>query len=228
MKSLKLALKKSGGRNIQGRITAFHRGGGSPRKYRLLDWNHMLKGLLAFVVKKEYDPFRRADLFLIYYQNGCFSYQPSIHGVEVGTYLLSGVRAPLWLGNHLPLGRFPAGSFICYLNHLYGRSAGSRCQVLKQFGLYTLVRVPSGEKRIFSSSLWATYGRVGRLFSRFERKLRAGENRNRGYCPVVRGVAMNPIDHPHGGGEGKTSGGRPSVTPWGQITKGKKTRKKRK
>jgi large subunit ribosomal protein L2 len=226
MKRLKLAYSQSGGRNHKGRITSYHRGGGNFRKYRLVDWNHMLKNRYAFVLKKEYDPFRKAPVVLIYYDNGFFSYQIGIHGLEEGMSVLGGRFVPLWLGNSLPLGRMPIGSIISNVESRYGRSAGARCQIIKHVGRYTVVKLPSGEKKSIHSKKWGTYGRIGRVSVRFEKEQKAGKNRHRGIRPVVRGVAMNPIDHPHGGGEGKTSGGRPSVTPWGVPTKGKKTRKR--
>lgn len=227
MKSLKIAYSRSGGRNNKGRITSYHRGGGNFRKYRVIDWKHMLKNRYAFILKKEYDPFRKAPILLIYYDNGFLSYQVGIHGLEEGMSLLSGRFVPLWLGNSLPLRRMPLGSYVSNIGSKYGRGAGTRSQVIKHMGRWTVVKLPSGERKAVDSKEWATYGRVGGIFARFEKSRKAGDNRNIGKRPVVRGVAMNPIDHPHGGGEGKTSGGRPSVTPWGVPTKGKRTRKRR-
>mgnify|MGYP005839407025 CR=1 FL=1 len=226
MKYLKISFTKKDGRNKEGRITSYHKGGGHSKKYRIVDWSHMIKGVFAYVLKKEYDPFRNVYIYLVYYQNGCFSYHLGIQGVLEGMYLYSGKDAPLWLGNNLPLYRYPAGSFVSNVNSLYGKAAGVRCQILKHFGKNSLVKLPSGERRVFPSEVWSTYGRIGKVYSKFEKKSKAGNNRNKGIRPCVRGVAMNPIDHPHGGGEGKTSGGRLSVTPWGKLTKGKKTKKK--
>lgn len=226
MKRLKIAYSRSGGRNHSGRITSYHRGGGNFRKYRVIDWKHMLKNRYACILKKEYDPFRKAPVLLICYDNGFFSYQLGIHGLEEGMYLLSGRFVPLWLGNSLPLRRIPIGSYVSNVGSKYGRGAGTRCQIIKHLSKWTIVKLPSGEKKPVLSRKWGTYGRIGSISARFEKKKKAGEKRNLGMRPVVRGVAMNPIDHPHGGGEGKTSGGRPSVTPWGVPTKGKRTRKR--
>lgn len=225
MKYLKISFFKNGGRNNLGRITSFHRGGGFSKKYRLVDFSHMVKGVLAYVLRKEYDPFRNVPLFLVFYQNGCFSYQLIVQGVSEGCFLVGGKAAPLWLGNSLPLGKLPVGSQVSNIHGLFGRSSGVSCQILKHLENETLVKLPSGEEKLFSSLFWCTYGRIGKTYYHFLKKKKAGNNRNLGIRPVVRGVAMNPIDHPHGGGEGKTSGGRPSVSPWGKLTKGKKTRR---
>lgn len=226
MKSLTIAYLKSDGRNHEGRKTSFHRGGGFSKRYRRIDFAHMLKGLMAYVLKREYDPFRKTPIFLIYYENGFFSYHLGIYGVFQNMILWSGEGMPLWQGNSLPLYRLPIGSFLCNLVSKYARSAGSKCQLLKQYENRVLVKLPSGEEKFFPSYVWATVGRIARLSVRFEKKMKAGSKVRLGVRPRVRGVAMNPVDHPHGGGEGKTSGGRPSVSRWGKLTKGKKTRRR--
>lgn len=227
MKRLKIAYQKKDGRNFQGRRTNYHLGGGVSRMYRRVDFQHMLKHLIAYVIREEYDPFRSAPIFLIYYENGYFSYHLGVFGVRKGMILWSGERSPYWLGSSKPLSSFSSGSFLFNVDSKYGRSSGAKCQVLKQYEGWVLIRLPSGEEKFFRSSSWGSAGRVAGLFNRFKKERKAGMNRRRGKRPVVRGVAMNPIDHPHGGGEGKTSGGRPSVSPWGKLTKGKKTRRKK-
>jgi large subunit ribosomal protein L2 len=219
MRYLKLAYSNTSGRNNTGRITSFHRGGGYFKKYRMINWGPMLRNVYAYVIKREYDPFRKAPIDLIYYENGFYSYHIGINGLKLGFSLLGGRFVPLFLGNSLPLFRMPVCSFVSQVDSKYGRSAGTRCQILKHVGNRTVIKLPSGEKKIVLSKKWGRYGRIGRVYSRFEKVLKAGDIRKKGWRPVVRGVAMNPIDHPHGGGEGKTSGGRPSVSPWGKKTK---------
>jgi len=226
MKQLTIAFLRKNGRNHQGKITSFHRGGGFRRRYRCVDFGHMLKGLVGYVVREEYDPFRTAPLFLVYYENGYFSYHLSVFGVCPGMFLWSGRSILPWLGSSQPLSLFSTGTFLFNINGKYGRTAGSKGQLLKQYGGWSLVKLPSGEEKFFPSDCWATWGRVSGWTHRFEKKRKAGDSRHQGRRPIVRGVAMNPVDHPHGGGEGKTSGGRPSVSPWGKLTKGKKTRRR--
>ncbi|MDA0334173.1 MAG: 50S ribosomal protein L2 [bacterium] len=229
-------VKKSGGRNTNGRITSRRRGGGHKRRYRLIDFRRNKDGIPGRVATIEYDPNRSAFIALVVYQDGEKRYMLAPHGLGVGSEVMSGIGAPLVVGNALPLGRIPVGTTVhnVELNPGQGgrmaRSAGSEVQIMgrdEELGRVQL-RLPSGEVRLVMLSCKATIGRVGNVDHGNVVLGKAGRARWLGRRPKVRGVAMNPVDHPHGGGEGKASGGRHPVTPWGKPTKGYKTRKRKK
>ncbi|QKX01589.1 50S ribosomal protein L2 [Wolbachia endosymbiont of Cruorifilaria tuberocauda] len=231
-KSLTFGKKSSGGRNNYGRITVRHKGGGHKRKYRVVDFkrNRADQGI---VEKIEYDPNRSGFLALILYKSdNTRSYILAPQNVKPGDLVISGDTADILAGNCLPLKYIPVGSFVHGVElkpgggAIIARAAGCYAQIIGHDNNYVLLRLRSGQVRLILSSCRATIGVVSNL-DRKNRKLgKAGRNRWLGVRPTVRGVAMNPVDHPHGGGEGKTSGGRHPVTPWGIATKGKKTRKK--
>lgn len=221
---------RSGGRNNDGRISTRHKGGGHKQRYRLIDFRRNKDGVRAEVERLEYDPNRSAHIALLKYMDGERRYILAPRGLKPGTKVQSGSLVPIKMGNALPLRNMPLGSTVHNVEMRPGkggqlaRSAGSAVQVLAKEGEYVTVRLRSGEMRKVHADCRATVGEV----SNSEHSLRvlgkAGAKRWRGVRPTVRGVAMNPIDHPHGGGEGRTSGGRHPVTPWGMPTKGYKTR----
>jgi len=233
-KPLKLLCKKkkqNAGRNCQGRITVRHRGGGHKKRYRIIDWKRQKDGILAKVRRIEYDPNRSANIALLSYSDGAFSYIISPNKLKVGDVVVSGVKSPVRIGNCMPLSIIPLGTTIhCIeLKPKKGaqlvRSAGTSAQLLAREGRYVTIRLRSGEMRKIFFYCRATIGEVGNNKHNLIKFGKAGAKRHLGIRPSVRGVAMNPIDHPLGGGEGKTAGGRPSCDPWGNP-KGKKTRKK--
>jgi large subunit ribosomal protein L2 len=222
---------RGSGRNNAGRITMRHKGGGHKRHYRLVDFVRGKDGVLASVERIEYDPNRSANLALLCYSDGERRYIVSPKGVTVGMKLVSGAEAPIKPGNSLPLRSIPVGTTIHCLEMQPGkgaqiaRSAGTSVQLLAREGSYAQVRLRSGEIRKVHVDCRATIGEVGNEEHSLRSLSKAGAVRWRGIRPTVRGVAMNPIDHPHGGGEGRTSAGRDPVSPWGVLTKGYKTRK---
>jgi large subunit ribosomal protein L2 len=222
--------KRTGGRNSLGEVTIWHRGGGHKRRYRIVDFRRDKIGIPAKVETIEYDPNRSANLALVCYADGERRYILAPEGLQVGQTVVSGPGADIVVGNALPLKNLPLGTIIhnVELKRQRGgqvvRSAGASAQLMAREGEYALVRLPSGETRKIHVECFATVGQVGNLEHENESVGKAGRTRWRGRRPTVRGVAMNPVDHPHGGGEGRTSGGRPSCTPWGVPTKGKKTR----
>jgi len=222
---------KHGGRNNQGRITTRHQGGGHRQHYRIVDFKRDKDGILGKVERLEYDPNRSAHLVLVLYADGERRYIIAPKGAKVGDELLSGDEAPIKPGNCLPLRNVPMGSLIHCVEMKPGkgaqiaRSAGSSAQLIAREGPYVTLRLRSGEMRKVHSECRATIGEVGNEEHSLASLGKAGAKRWRGIRPTVRGVAMNPVDHPHGGGEGRTSGGRHPVSPWGQPTKGHKTRK---
>jgi len=234
-KSLVRPLKKSGGRNNKGRITSRRRGGGHKRKYRVIDFKRNKFNIPAKVVAIEYDPNRSARIALLHYTDGEKRYILSPYGIKVGDKVISSQRkAPLKIGNCLPLSKIPSGLFVHNVELVPGkgaqmvRSAGAGAQVLaKDAGMVTL-KLPSGEVRMVDEKCMVTIGEVGNKSHETVKIGKAGRSRWLGRRPKVRGVAMNPVDHPMGGGEGKSSGGRHPTTPWGKPTKGYKTRKKNK
>ena len=232
--TLTVVLKKTGGRNNQGRVTARHRGGGHKRFYRIIDFKRNKHEIPAKVATIEYDPNRSARIALLHYCDGEKRYILAPEGLEVGMTLLSGATADIQTGNALPLRNIPLGTPIHNIELKIGkggqivRSAGTSAVVMAKEGEYAQVRLPSGEVRYVHLNCMATIGVVGNSEHANISIGKAGRMRWLGRRPKVRGVAMNPIDHPHGGGEGRTSGGRHPVTPWGIPTKGYKTRKKRK
>ncbi|MDP7715447.1 MAG: 50S ribosomal protein L2 [Candidatus Marinimicrobia bacterium] len=234
-KSLVRPLKKSGGRNNKGRITSRRRGGGHKRKYRVIDFKRNKFDIPAKVVAIEYDPNRSARIALLHYTDGEKRYILSPYGIKVGDKVISSQKkAPLKIGNCLPLSKIPSGLFVHNVELVPGkgaqmvRSAGAGAQVLaKDAGMVTL-KLPSGEVRMVDEKCMVTIGEVGNKSHETVKIGKAGRSRWLGRRPKVRGVAMNPVDHPMGGGEGKSSGGRHPTTPWGKPTKGYKTRKKNK
>ncbi|MBN2125369.1 MAG: 50S ribosomal protein L2 [Deltaproteobacteria bacterium] len=232
-KSLLKPLKKSGGRNALGRVTSRHRGGGHKRLYRVVDFKRDKDGVPAKVASVEYDPNRSAHIALLHYVDGEKRYILAPHGLRPGDRVVSGPDAEIQTGNTLPMRHIPLGTPIhnIELNLGHGgqivRSAGSYAQLMAKEGKYALVKLPSGEVRRIPLDCRATIGQIGNLEHENVSIGKAGRNRWRGKRPRVRGVAMNPVDHPHGGGEGKSSGGRHPVTPWGVPTKGFKTRVKK-
>jgi len=221
---------KSGGRNSYGRMTSRHRGGGHKQRYRVIDFRRDKRGVPGKVETIEYDPNRTANIALVCYADGERRYILAPSGLVVGGKILAAPEADIVVGNSLPLKVIPLGTTIHNVELKRGkggqmvRSAGVGAQLMAREGGWALVRLPSGETRKVDEECWATIGQVGNIEHENESIGKAGRNRWKGWRPTVRGVAMNPVDHPHGGGEGKTSGGRPSCTPWGVPTKGKKTR----
>ena len=223
--------QKTGGRNNNGRITTRHIGGGHRQHYRMVDFRRNKDGIPATVERIEYDPNRTAHLALLKYADGERRYIIAPKGVKAGDAVQSGVGAPIKAGNTLPLRNIPVGSVIHCIELKPGkgaqiaRSAGAAVQLVAREGAYATLRLRSGEMRKVLVECRATLGEVGNSEHSLRRLGKAGATRWRGVRPTVRGVAMNPVDHPHGGGEGRTSGGRHPVTPWGVPTKGHKTRK---
>ncbi len=234
-KSLVTDLKKSGGRNVYGRITVRHRGGGHKRKYRIIDFKRDKDGITAKVATIEYDPNRSANIALLNYSDGEKRYIIAPLGIKVGDTVVSGKDADIKPGNALPLSSIPVGTIIHNIELKPGkgaqlvRAAGNSAQLMAKEGDYAQVKLPSGEVRMVRQECRATVGQVGNLDYENVTIGKAGRKRNLGIRPTVRGSAMNPVDHPHGGGEGKAPVGRPApVTPWGKPTLGYKTRKKNK
>jgi large subunit ribosomal protein L2 len=234
-KSLLVTLKKNAGRNAQGRITVRHRGGGSKRKYRIIDFKRDKDGIPAKVATVEYDPNRSANIALLNYVDGEKRYIIAPKGIKVGDMIMSGPTADIKPGNSMQLKDMPVGTLVHNIELKPGkgaqlvRSAGASAQLMAKEGKNALLRLPSGEMRLVSINCKATIGQVGNLEHENVTIGKAGRKRHMGIRPTVRGSAMNPNDHPHGGGEGRTSIGRPSpVTPWGKPALGYKTRKKNK
>jgi large subunit ribosomal protein L2 len=223
-------LTKSGGRNNKGRITTRHIGGGHKRRYRTVDFKRDKDGLVGRVERIEYDPNRSAHLALVLYLDGERRYIIAPKGVQQGDVVESGAEAPIKAGNALPLRNIPVGTLVHCVELKPGkgaqlvRSAGGTAQIAAREGAYATLRLRSGEMRKIHVDCRATVGEVGHGEHNLRKLGKAGAKRWRGVRPTVRGVAMNPVDHPHGGGEGRTSGGRHPVSPWGTPTKGKKTR----
>jgi large subunit ribosomal protein L2 len=232
-KSLVRPHKKTGGRNALGRVTVRHRGGGPRRKYRLIDFKRNKDGIPARVASVEYDPNRSANIALLHYADGEKRYILAPHKLQVGDSVLSGSGSEIKTGNAIPLREIPLGTHIHNIELSPGhggqlaRGAGGYAQLMAKEGKYAQVKLPSGEVRMVLLDCKATIGQVGNLDHENISIGKAGRNRWLGRRPHVRGVAMNPVDHPHGGGEGKSSGGRHPVTPWGVPTKGFKTRVKK-
>ena len=231
-KSLTKPIKSSGGRNNKGRITSRHRGGGHKRKYRIIDFNRIKDGVKAKVVSIEYDPNRNSRIALVSYKDGEKIYILAPNGISVGDFIESGPKADIKIGNALPLRNIPSGTFVHAVElrpsggAKMARSAGSSVQLMNKEGDLALLRLPSGEMRTVPLDCRATIGVVGNAEAELSKLGKAGRNRWKGTRPQSRGVAMNAVDHPLGGGEGKSSGGRTPVSPWGKPEK--KTRKKKK
>jgi large subunit ribosomal protein L2 len=229
-KGLLESKQRISGRNNQGRLTIWHRGGGHKRHYRVIDFKRDKIGIPARVATVEYDPNRSAMIALVHYADGEKRYILYPLGLKVGDKILAGPEADIVVGNALPLKNIPTGTMIHNIEMRPGkggqmvRSAGGAAQLLAKEGDYAQVRLPSGEVRQVHIDCMASIGQVGNLDHENITIGKAGRKRWMGIRPTVRGVVMNPVDHPHGGGEGKTSGGRNPVTPWGQPTRGYKTR----
>ncbi|BAM46258.1 50S ribosomal protein L2 [Amphibacillus xylanus] len=234
-KSLLEPIKKQAGRNNQGRITVRHQGGGHKRQYRVIDFKRNKDGIPGRVATIEYDPNRTANIALINYVDGEKRYILAPKGIQVGQEIYSGEDADIKVGNALPLRNIPVGTTIHNIELKPGRggqlarSAGAEAQILGREEKYVLVRLASGEVRQILGTCRATIGQVGNIENELIRSGKAGRSRWKGIRPTVRGSVMNPVDHPHGGGEGRTPIGRKSpVTPWGKPTLGMKTRKRNK
>ena len=233
-KSLTAPIKKTGGRNVNGRITTRHQGGGHKRRYRIIDFKRRKDGVPAKVAAIEYDPNRSARIALLHYADGEKAYILAPARLEVGATIESGPNADIRPGNARPLENIPTGTLVHTVELKPGRggqmarSAGSGIQLVAKDDGYGTLRLPSGEMRRVPLSCRATVGQVGNVDHENQSGGKAGRSRWRGKRPSVRGSAMNPVDHPHGGGEGKSKGGRHPVTPWGVPTLGKRTRSKHK
>jgi len=230
-RALTESLSSSGGRNNLGEITAWHRGGGHKRKYRVIDFKRNKVDIPAKVAALEYDPNRSARIALLFYADGEKRYILAPNGLSVGDTVMAGVGADIKPGNALPIKSIPVGTLIHNVELKVGkggqiaRSAGAVVQILAKEGRYAHLRLASGEVRLVFSECMATVGQVGNLDHEKVALGKAGRSRWKGIRPTVRGVVMNPVDHPLGGGEGRSSGGRHPCTPWGKPTKGYRTRK---
>nr|MBO4517740.1 50S ribosomal protein L2 [Clostridia bacterium] len=234
-KSLLEDQRKSGGRNAQGKITVRHIGGGNRRKYRIIDFKRSKDGVPAVVKSIEYDPNRSANIALLYYADGAKTYILAPVGLKVGDTVLSGAEADIKAGNALALKDIPVGTMVHNIEMQPGkggqiaRAAGMSAQIMAKGDKYITLKMPSGEMRYILATCKATIGQVGNLEHEIIRVGKAGKTRYLGIRPTVRGVVMNPCDHPHGGGEGKSPVGMPGpVTPWGKPALGYKTRKHKK
>jgi large subunit ribosomal protein L2 len=233
-KRLTEGLKKSGGRNSNGRKTSRHRGGGAKRLYRVIDFKRRKDGIPARVAQIEYDPNRSAYIALLHYVDGEKRYILAPARLRVGAMVQSGPEAEIRVGNCLPLANMPAGTVVHNVELTpgrggqLGRSAGASIQLLAKDGDRATLRLPSGEMRLVRAECRATVGTIGNADHQNVKVGKAGRKRHMGVRPQTRGTAMNPVDHPHGGGEGSTTAGRHPVTPWGVPTLGYRTRKKRK
>jgi len=229
--SLTEVKKKHSGRNNNGHITVRHKGGGTRRQYRIIDFKRRKDDIPAKVAAIEYDPNRSARIALLNYRDGEKRYILAPAGLKVGDMVESGEKADIKTGNALPLSSIPLGSVIHNIELRPGeggklvRSAGGSAQLMAKEGEYAQVRMPSGEVRRIMVVCRATIGQLGNVDHENEVVGKAGRQRHRGKRPTVRGIAMNPVDHPHGGGEARSTSGRPPTTPWGQMTMGKKTRR---
>ena len=233
-KTLTKKINRSVGRNNQGRITSRHRGGGHKKKYRVIDFIRNKFGAVAEVKRFEHDPFRSANIMLVEYDDKTISYLLAVEGLKVGDKISSGDKLEIKPGNCMKISDIPGGTSVHNIELTPGkggilcRSAGSSAQIMGHDGDYSTVRLASGEVRKIKSNCRATIGQLSNIDNKNVKIGKAGRNRWLGIRPQSRGVVMNPVDHPHGGGEGKTSGGRHPVTPWGQGTKGLKTRNNKK
>ena len=232
-RSLLAPIKKTAGRNSYGRITVRHHGGGNRRKYRIIDFKRNKMDIAATVLSIEYDPNRSANIALVQYEDGDKAYIIAPNGLKVGDKVVSGAGADIVVGNALPLTSIPVGTLVHNVELYPGkgaqlaRAAGAMAQLMAKEGNYALLRLPSGELRNVPNNCMATVGQVGNLEYENVNIGKAGRKRHMGIRPTVRGSVMNPCDHPHGGGEGKSPIGRPGpVTPWGKPTLGYKTRAK--
>ncbi|MBD3368931.1 50S ribosomal protein L2 [Candidatus Fermentibacteria bacterium] len=232
-KPLMAPSKRRAGRNNQGRITTRYRGGGHKRRYREIDFKRDKHGIPATVKTVEYDPNRSARIALLAYGDGEKRYMLAPEGIRVGQEVVSGIEAPPEVGNHLPLDRIPLGSMVHNVELRPGKggqiahAAGSAVQLMAREGKYATLRMPSREMRMVPRKCMATMGSVGNAEHNMVNPGTAGRKRKKGRRPKVRGVVKNPVDHPMGGGEGRSSGGRHPCSPWGQLAKGLRTRKRK-
>jgi len=233
-KSLLRSLSSTGGRNNRGRMTTRHRGGGHKRAYRIIDFKRNKVGIPARVASIEYDPNRSSRIALLFYVDGEKRYIIAPQGLSVGDNVMSGSEAEIRIGCALPLSRIPLGSAVHNVELKIGkggqlvRSAGASAHLMAKEGRFVHIRLTSGEVRLIHADCMATIGQVGNIDHENRSGGKAGRSRWKGRRPHVRGVAMNPVDHPHGGGEGKAGAGNPHpVSPWGQLAKGFKTRRRR-
>lgn len=233
-KALTTSIKKSGGRNGYGRITVRHRGGGAKQLYRFIDFKRVHRDVPGTVTSFEYDPNRSCDIALIVYKNGAKAYILRPEGMELGSQVMASPDAEVTAGCALPLRNIPVG-FVVHNVELVpgqggvlGRSAGASVQIVSKEGDYAIVRLPSGEVRKVHLNCWATVGVLGKADWQNRSIGKAGRNRQLGKRPSVRGMAMNPVDHPHGGGEGRSKSGSHPVSPTGKCSKGTRTRRARK
>ena len=231
-KSLTISLNKKSGRNSHGRITSYNRGGGHKKLYRIVDFKREKHGVPARVASIEYDPYRSSRIALLHYKDGEKRYIIAPEGIKVGEELASGPNVEVKVGNALPIHKIPVGTVVHNIELKPGagakliRSAGSSAQITARESDYAQLKLNSGEIRLIHINCYATVGKVGNSEHELIKIGKAGRNRHKGKRPHVRGVAMNPVDHPHGGGEGKATKGNPHpVSPWGWITIGYKTRK---
>jgi len=229
-RSLVIGLKKSGGRNAYGRITVRHRGGGVERKYRIIDFKRIDRDIEGKVTSIEYDPNRNVRIGLVVYKNGAKRYMLMPNDISVGSTVLASAKAEAAVGNSLPLRSIPVGFMVHNIEIVPGsggkiaRSAGTSAQVMAKTDEHTTLKMPSGEVRMVLLDCWATVGTLGNADFKNISWGKAGRIRNKGFRPSVRGMAMNPVDHPHGGGEGRSKSGSHPQTPWGKGCKGTRTR----
>lgn len=232
-KALVMGLKNSGGRNAYGRITVRHRGGAVARKYRVIDFRRSMRDIEGKVVAVEYDPCRNVRIGLISYKNGSKRYILLPDGLACGSVVLASESAEAKPGYAMPLRNIPVGFFVHNIELRYGsggkiaRSAGTSAQIVAKSDEFATLKLPSGEVRLVALECWATVGILGNADYKNVCIGKAGRTRHRGFRPTVRGMAMNPVDHPHGGGEGRSKSGSHPVSPWGKGAKGTRTRKRR-
>jgi len=232
-KSLTAPLPKKGGRNSYGRITVRHRGGGAKKLYRLVDFKRSYKDVPGVIKAFEYDPNRNVPIALVFYRNGAKSYLLKPDGLEIGSEIISSTKAEAKVGNSLPLRNIPIGFFVHNVEFSPGqggkfaRSAGTAVQLTAREGERAILKMPSGEIRTVGVDSWATIGTLSNADYRNLSLGKAGRTRHRGWRPSVRGMAMNPVDHPHGGGEGRSKSGSHPVSPWGKCSKGARTKKRK-
>ncbi len=232
-KSLVIGLRKKGGRNAYGRITCRHKGGGAARKYRVIDFKRLDRDVNGKVIAIEYDPNRNVRIGLVAYENGAKRYILMPEGLSVGAYIKAGVDVEAHVGNSMPIKSIPVGFTIHNVEIVpnsggkLGRSAGASIQLVAKADEYATLKMPSGEIRMVNVECWATIGALGNADYKNINIGKAGRSRHLGIRPTVRGMAMNPIDHPHGGGEGRSKSGSHPMTPWGKGCKGTRTRKRK-
>lgn len=232
-KSLTVGLKKKGGRNVYGRITVRHRGGGAERRYRIIDFQRSLRGIEGVVKTMEYDPNRNVHIGLVVYKNGEKRYILLPDTLKIGDTVVAGEKIDPKVGNCLPISNIPVGFFVHNVEIKPGsggklaRSAGTSIQIIGKGDEFATLKMPSGEVRMLSLDCWATVGVLGNADYKNISWGKAGRTRHRGFRPSVRGMAMNPVDHPHGGGEGRSKSGSHPRTPWGKGCKGTRTRRRK-